>query len=73
MINSREWLLEGPAWVEHKTRLDLLFQDEENEDVIESRKKMLHSPKIKSLIAELQDWPGSVLTSHKNTGILFTN
>ena len=70
MDETIEWLLEGSAWVEYKTRLDLLFQDKENEDVIESRKRMLHCPEIKSLIAELQDWPGSVLTSHKNAGHL---
>ena len=32
--------------------------------------KMLNSPEIKSLIAELQDWPRSVLTSHKNASRL---
>jgi hypothetical protein len=31
---------------------------------------MLQSPEIKSLVAGLQDWPGSVLTSHKNAGHL---
>ncbi len=68
MDETIDWLLEGPSWVEYRTRLDLLLQDEEEEDVIESPMKMLNSPEIKSLIAELQNWPGSVLTSHNNAG-----
>jgi len=70
MDETIDWLLEGPSWIEYRTRLDLLSQNEEDEDVIESRMKMLDLPDIESLIAELQDWPGSVLTSHKNAGHL---
>ncbi len=61
-----EWLLQGEAWIEYRTRVDLLEQTEANPQVSAARKKMLADPKIQSLLAELADWPGVVLNSHKS-------
>src|SRR3990170_4726691 len=61
-----EWLLEGEAWVTYRTRLDLLSQPEDDPQVLAARKSMLADPKIQSLLAELADWPGTVLNSHKS-------
>jgi hypothetical protein len=62
-----EWLLQqGEAWVEYRTRLDLLDQSESDPEVIAARNAMLADPKIKSLLSELADWPGTVLNSHKS-------
>lgn len=61
-----EWLLQGEAWIEYRTRVDLLEQTETNPQVSAARKKMLADPKIQSLLAELTDWPGVVLNSHKS-------
>jgi hypothetical protein len=63
-----EWLLEGPAWVQYRTRLDLLKQPEDHPQVVAARKAMLADPQVRGLLAELAEWPGSVLTSHKSAG-----
>ena len=36
-----EWLLQGEAWIEYRTRLDLLNQTEKDPHVISARKAML--------------------------------
>jgi hypothetical protein len=61
-----EWLLEGDAWIQYRTRVDLLGQTEAEPQVRAARKAMLAEPKIQSLLAELNDWPGAVLNSHKS-------
>jgi hypothetical protein len=66
MNKTAEWLLQGEAWIEYRTRVDLLGQSETDPQVTATRKKMLTDPKIKALLAELADWPGTVLNSHKS-------
>jgi hypothetical protein len=61
-----EWLLEGDAWIQYRTRVDLLGQDEADPQVRAARKAMLADPRIQSLLTELNDWPGAVLNSHKS-------
>jgi hypothetical protein len=61
-----EWLLQGEAWIQYRTRVDLLGQAETDPQVSAARKAMLADPKIQSLLAELTDWPGAVLNSHKS-------
>jgi len=61
-----EWLLQSEPWVEYRTRVDLLEQRETDPQVIAARRKMLADPKIKTLLAELADWPGTVLNSHRS-------
>jgi hypothetical protein len=61
-----DWLLQGDPWIEYRTRTDLLGQAENNPQVITARKAMLADTKIQSLLAELTDWPGTVLNSHKS-------
>jgi hypothetical protein len=63
---TTEWLLQSEPWIEYRTRLDLLEQSENNPQVVISRKAMLADPKIQALLAELTDWPGTVLNSHKS-------
>jgi hypothetical protein len=67
-MNSQtiEWLLEGDAWIQYRTRVDLLGQDEADPQVRTARKAMLADVKIQSLLTELNDWPGAVLNSHKS-------
>lgn len=62
-----DWLVEGPAWVAYRARLDLLGQPEQDADVQAARKKMLSEPAFLQLIHELNDWPGPVIKSHKTT------
>ena len=61
-----EWLLQGEAWIQYRTRVDLLGQAETDPQVRAARKAMLADPKIQSLLTELNDWPGAVLNSHKS-------
>jgi len=61
-----EWFVQGEPWIEYRTRIDLLDQREHNPQVIAARKKMLADPKIKALLTELTDWPGTVLSSHRS-------
>jgi hypothetical protein len=67
-MNSQtvEWLLEGDAWIQYRTRVDLLGQAENDAQVRAARKAMLADAKIQSLLTELTDWPGAVLNSHKS-------
>lgn len=68
---TMDWLLQGEPWVEYRTRLELLEQSESHPQVVAARKAMLADPKIKALIAELMDWPGIVLNSHKSASQSF--
>jgi hypothetical protein len=65
-----DWLLEGEPWIEYRTRLDLLDQSEDDEKVAATRKAMLSDKKIQDLVAELGNWPGPVLSNHKNASLL---
>jgi hypothetical protein len=63
-----DWLLEGEPWVAYRTRLDLLGQGKDEPRVKEARHAMLAYSGIKELLAELSDWPGRVISSHKSAG-----
>lgn len=62
------WLLEGEAWIEYRTRLDLLGQNRDDPEVTKARQAMLASPQIQGLLNELSEWPGTVISSHKSAG-----
>jgi hypothetical protein len=66
MEQPTEWLLNGPPWVEYRTRIDLLNQPEEHADVRKAHRAVLDHPQIAAIIAELGYWPGIVLKSHKS-------
>lgn len=63
-----QWLLDGPPWVEYRTRIDLLGQARDDPKVLKARREALFHPQIQSLVAELVNWPGDVLKSHKSAG-----
>ncbi len=65
-----EWLLEGPPWVQYRTRIDLLDQPESNSEVAANRQAMLAHPKIRTLLSELSGWPGSSLKRHNDASHL---
>jgi hypothetical protein len=69
MINSPiYWLLNGPPWVEYRTRIDLLDQEEKLSEVHQSREATLKHPQVRGLVEELGGWPGPILKSHKSAG-----
>ena len=70
MSELTNWLLEGPAWVGYRTRIDLLGQVENDPEVIAARKAMLADPQVKSLLEELTEWPGPPLKRHNDASHL---
>ena len=66
-----DWLLQGEPWVEYRSRVELLEQSESHPQVSAARKATLADPKIKALLVELTDWPGTVLNSHKSASQSF--
>ena len=63
-----DWLLEGEPWIEYRTRRDWLGQPEEDPQVRSAREVMLENTRVRSLLAELSVWPGTVISSHKSAG-----
>jgi hypothetical protein len=72
-----DWLISGPAWMRCRVAQDLegaapdaggAATDADGADSPALRQQMLADPAIRGLIAGLQDWPGSPLTSHKSAG-----
>ncbi len=63
-----DWLLSGEAFVRHRTRLDLLGNSPSDPTVQRERAEMLADPRVQSLLAELANWPGQVIASHKSAG-----
>lgn len=66
-----DWLLQGEPWIQYLTRVELLGEEDGNAHVIAARRAMLADPKIKAVLAELMDWPGTVLNSHKSASQSF--
>jgi hypothetical protein len=68
MAVPTDWLLAGPAWVQYRTRIDLLGQPENDPEVITALKAMLADPQVKSVLDELSTWPGGALKRHNDAG-----
>ena len=66
MDGTMAWLLEGPPWVQYRTRLDLLGQPEDAALVKAARRAMIADPQIQGLLADLTAWPGPVLKRHND-------
>ena len=63
-----DWLLEGEPWIVYRTRLDLLGEAEDSQTVQSARKEMLADPKLQRVLTELNEWPWTVISSHKSAG-----
>lgn len=68
MAAPLEWLVEGPAWIEFRTRCDLLGQPAEDPQVQSARRSMLVDDQVRYIVAELAGWEGEVISSHKSAG-----
>ncbi len=66
-----QWLLEGPSYIQYRTRVDLMKQPEDAPDVRTARIAMTRDPTIRRLIESIQNWPGKPLASHKSANQLF--
>ena len=65
-----EWLLEGPAWVQYRTRVDLLGRSEEDEQVTGLKQIIAEEPQIKALLGDLSTWPGGPIKRHNDASHL---
>jgi hypothetical protein len=65
-----DWLLEGPPWVQYRTRIELLGQPESDSEVTTARQAMLTHPQIGTLLSELSGWPGPALKRHNDASHL---
>jgi hypothetical protein len=64
-------LLCSDPWTEYRTRVDLLEEPLDSPDVLNARQRMIEHPKVDSILTELGNWPGNVLSSHKSAGQCF--
>lgn len=64
------WLLEGEPYIQYRTRVDLLGQAESDPQVLAARREMLGQTSVRHLIANLAEWPGAPVTSHKKADTL---
>lgn len=62
------WLLEGPPWIQYRTRLDLLNESKDSPQVLAAHKAMIADSQVQRLLTELSNWPESILTTHKSAG-----
>lgn len=70
MNEITEWLLNGPPWVEYRTRIDILDQPEDAPEVAGARRAMLANPAVQGLIKELTGWPGHCLKRHNDATLM---
>ena len=71
MADLISWLLSGEAFIEYRTRIDLLAQKETEPEVAAAKQRMAEDPKIRQILQELENWPGTVLNSHKSASQSF--
>lgn len=64
------WLLAGPPWVQYRTQLDLLGCTVDDPQVLAARQAMLNHQQIRLLLAELSEWPGTILKRHNDASHL---
>ena len=65
------FLIQSEPWVVYRTLLDLCGLPPDDPEVLDARSRMLTHPLVSGIMAELQDWPGQVLNSHKSAGQLY--
>ena len=65
-----KWLLEGSAWVQYRTQVDLLGRSGQDEQVAGLRKSIAEEPQIKALLGEISGWPGGPIKRHNDASHL---
>lgn len=65
-----EWLLNGPPWAAYRTRIDLLGQPETDDHVQADRSAMLAHAQVRRLIANVAEWPGQIVNTHRKADLL---
>jgi len=70
-INPERLVESKLPWVTYRTLCDLVGLPESDPAVLKAKDDMIRHPLVAGLIAELADWPGIVLNSHKSAGQLY--
>ncbi len=65
LLNANE------PWVVYRTKVDLQELKESDAGVQKAREQLLKHPLMQNLGEELDQWPGTVLNSHKSAGQLY--
>lgn len=65
-----DWLLEGESWIEYRSRRDLMGSPEDDAMTATAREGLLTDIRIQNLVTELGNWPGPVVSNHKNASLL---
>lgn len=65
-MEAIEWLLQSVPYVEYNTRVELLKQSETDIEIQQAKKRMIDDQRIKTLLTELNDWPGYSLKRHND-------
>jgi hypothetical protein len=58
-------------WVVYRTLLDLEGLSEKDKEVRLAKENLLSLPMVKTLIQEVNQWPGMSVNSHKSAGMLY--
>jgi hypothetical protein len=66
-----DWLLQGPAWIRYRTRIDLLGEKDSSPAAVSDRREMLRDEQITGLIDSLKDWPGAPVKNHKQADLAY--
>lgn len=66
MTKTEKWLLQGDPWVRYKTHLELIGNRKKDAIVKAESDAVLQDQRIKTIINELMQWPGSVLKRHND-------
>ncbi|MFZ5974838.1 MAG: hypothetical protein ACOYU3_05440 [Bacillota bacterium] len=65
-----EWLVNKEPWVAFAARAQLLGENVDGQGMPELFEACMHHPLIAGLLSELDGWEISVVSSHKNAGLL---
>lgn len=66
MNSVMNWLMQGEPWVVYRASIDLLGKSADAEELETIKTAIVAHPQILALLAEAQNWPGTVLSSHKS-------
>ncbi|MFA6482836.1 MAG: hypothetical protein WCW62_09680 [Bacteroidales bacterium] len=66
-----DWLLKSDPWTEYRTRMDILGQSPDEQEVKSARDRMLHHHLVRGMMDKLNEWPGPLVNSHKSAGQFF--
>ena len=64
------FLLSSEPWSSYRARLDLLGEAADSAGATADRARMMASPPVARLIADVGDWPGPVLERHDKATLL---